>query len=109
MATTAARGSEQGLGSVVRSCRGGGARTVARPGPEPGEHVDRCRNRRPGDRARPHHPCSLGPGQRAPRQAVRPVVAARDTYWIVCPKATAKVAKIAAFRQWLLAEAADDA
>ena len=32
-----------------------------------------------------------------------------DTYWIVCPKATAKVAKIAAFRQWLLAEAADDA
>jgi LysR family glycine cleavage system transcriptional activator len=32
-----------------------------------------------------------------------------DTYWIVCPKATAKVAKIGRFRDWLLAEAADDA
>jgi len=32
-----------------------------------------------------------------------------DTYWIVCPKATAKVAKIARFRDWLLAEAADEA
>ena len=31
------------------------------------------------------------------------------TYWIVCPKATAKVAKIGRFRDWLLAEAADDA
>jgi LysR family transcriptional regulator, glycine cleavage system transcriptional activator len=30
------------------------------------------------------------------------------TYWIVCPKATAKVAKISRFRDWLLAEAADD-
>ena len=32
-----------------------------------------------------------------------------DTYWIACPKATAKVAKIGRFRDWLLAEAADDA
>ncbi len=32
-----------------------------------------------------------------------------DTYWIVSPKATAKVAKIGRFRDWLLAEAADDA
>jgi LysR family transcriptional regulator, glycine cleavage system transcriptional activator len=30
------------------------------------------------------------------------------TYWIVCPKATAKVTKISRFREWLLAEAADD-
>ncbi len=31
------------------------------------------------------------------------------TYWIVCPKATSNVPKIATFRDWLLAEAADDA
>jgi len=31
------------------------------------------------------------------------------TYWIVCPKATAKVTKIGRFREWLLAEAVDDA
>ena len=31
------------------------------------------------------------------------------TYWIVSPKATAKLEKIARFRDWLLAEAADDA
>jgi LysR family transcriptional regulator, glycine cleavage system transcriptional activator len=31
------------------------------------------------------------------------------TYWIVCPKATSSVPKIATFRDWLLAEAADDA
>jgi LysR family glycine cleavage system transcriptional activator len=30
------------------------------------------------------------------------------TYWIVCPKATAALPKIALFRDWLLAEAADD-
>jgi LysR family transcriptional regulator, glycine cleavage system transcriptional activator len=29
-------------------------------------------------------------------------------YWIVCPKATAKLPKVMAFTQWLLAEAADD-
>ena len=32
-----------------------------------------------------------------------------DTYWIVCPKAAARIPKIAAFRQWLLAEAETDA
>ncbi len=32
-----------------------------------------------------------------------------ETYWFLCPKATAKVEKIARFRDWLLAEAADDA
>lgn len=29
-------------------------------------------------------------------------------YWIVCPKATTKLPKIATFRDWLLAEAAED-
>jgi LysR family glycine cleavage system transcriptional activator len=31
-----------------------------------------------------------------------------NTYWIVCPKATSAKPKIATFRDWLLAEAADD-
>ena len=31
-----------------------------------------------------------------------------NTYWIVCPKATSVLPKITAFREWLLAEAADD-
>jgi len=31
-----------------------------------------------------------------------------NTYWIVCPKATSALPKIATFRAWLLAEAADD-
>jgi LysR family transcriptional regulator, glycine cleavage system transcriptional activator len=31
------------------------------------------------------------------------------SYWIVCPKATAATPKIATFRSWLLAEAAEDA
>ena len=30
------------------------------------------------------------------------------TYWIVCPKATSALPKIVTFRDWLLAEAADD-
>src|SRR5205814_9550199 len=30
------------------------------------------------------------------------------TYWIVCPKATASLPKIVTFRDWLLAEAAND-
>ena len=43
---------------------------------------------------------------------IRPIdVALRmsNTYWIVCPKVTASVPKIATFRNWLLAEAAEDA
>jgi LysR family glycine cleavage system transcriptional activator len=32
-----------------------------------------------------------------------------NTYWIVCPQVTSSVPKIATFRDWLLAEAADDA
>jgi LysR family glycine cleavage system transcriptional activator len=33
----------------------------------------------------------------------------KNTYWIVCPKATSELPKIIAFRDWLLAEAAADA
>jgi hypothetical protein len=32
-----------------------------------------------------------------------------NTYWLVCPSATSDVPKVAAFRDWLLAEAAEDA
>ena len=42
---------------------------------------------------------------------VRPVdvsLKVADTYWIVCPKASSNVPKIATFRTWVLAEAADD-
>src|SRR4051794_36351789 len=45
------------------------------------------------------------------RRLVRPIdVSLRmaHTYWIVCPKVTARVPKIAMFRNWLLAEAAQD-
>jgi LysR family glycine cleavage system transcriptional activator len=30
------------------------------------------------------------------------------TYWIICPKATASLPKIVTFRDWLVAEAAND-
>jgi LysR family transcriptional regulator, glycine cleavage system transcriptional activator len=30
------------------------------------------------------------------------------TYWIICPKATTTLPKIVTFRDWLLAEAAND-
>ena len=43
---------------------------------------------------------------------VRPVdvsLKMSNTYWIVCPKATSSVPKIATFRKWLLAEANEDA
>ena len=36
-------------------------------------------------------------------------VKADYAYWIVCPKPTAELPKIATFRKWLLAEAAEDA
>lgn len=42
---------------------------------------------------------------------VRPFATAlrlSKTYWIVCPKATSMLPKITTFRNWLLAEAADD-
>jgi LysR family glycine cleavage system transcriptional activator len=31
-----------------------------------------------------------------------------NSYWIVCPNATAALPKIKAFREWLLTEAAED-
>src|SRR6516165_8012622 len=62
---------------MVHPRRGGSAGAIAGAGSEPGEYVDRCRNRRPGDRARPHHSCGLGPDQRTDRHTVRPVMAAR--------------------------------
>jgi LysR family glycine cleavage system transcriptional activator len=31
-----------------------------------------------------------------------------NTYWIVCPKVTSRIPKIATFREWFLAEVADD-
>jgi LysR family glycine cleavage system transcriptional activator len=42
---------------------------------------------------------------------VRPFIAmpAPYAYWIVCPKVNAKLPKIVAFSEWLLAEAAEDA
>ena len=43
---------------------------------------------------------------------VRPFAASLKlpySYWIVCPKPTASLPKIATFREWLLAEAAADA
>ncbi len=39
----------------------------------------------------------------------RTAVPLSKTYWIVCPKATASLPKIVAFRDWLLTEAAEDA
>jgi len=42
---------------------------------------------------------------------VRPIdvsLAMSNTYWIVCPRATSSVPKIATFRAWMLAEAAED-
>jgi LysR family glycine cleavage system transcriptional activator len=47
----------------------------------------------------------------AARRLVRPFQAAiplRNTYWIVCPKATRALPKIAAFRDWLFDEVAAD-
>jgi LysR family glycine cleavage system transcriptional activator len=45
------------------------------------------------------------------RRLVRPFTTAlplSKTYWIACPKAASMLLKIAMFRDWLLAEAADD-
>jgi hypothetical protein len=35
-------------------------------------------------------------------------ISANYGYWIVCPKTSVELPKIAAFRAWLLAEAAED-
>ena len=45
------------------------------------------------------------------RRLVRPfdlVLRLSKNYWIVCPKATSALPKITTFRDWLLAEAAED-
>jgi LysR family glycine cleavage system transcriptional activator len=38
----------------------------------------------------------------------RAAIALRNTYWIVCPKATRALPKIVAFRDWLFEEVAAD-
>ena len=46
------------------------------------------------------------------KRLVRPFPVAlplAKSYWIVCPKATADLPKLVAFRDWLLAQARDDA
>jgi LysR family glycine cleavage system transcriptional activator len=46
------------------------------------------------------------------RRLVRPFLVSlrlSKTYWIICPKVTAALPKISAFREWLVAEAAEDA
>lgn len=46
------------------------------------------------------------------KRLVRPFAVAlplAKSYWIVCPKATAALPKLIAFRDWLLAEAGEDA
>ena len=83
-------------------------RRLTRACPEPGEHGHRCGDRRPGVAlARSAlaawdliaaRSCVPSPRPRPPAFA----------YWIVCPKANAKLPKINAFTEWLLAEAADD-
>ena len=43
---------------------------------------------------------------------VRPIdvsLPTANTYWIVCPKAASNIPKIATFRNWILAEATEDA
>ena len=84
-------------------------RTLARAGPQPRQHGDRCRRRRPGRRARPHHARRLGPDQRPPRAAVRSGLRAAQVLLDRLPQGDRALPKIATFRDWLLAEAADDA
>ena len=38
----------------------------------------------------------------------RTAITLRNTYWIVCPRATGSLPKIVAFREWLLGEVAAD-
>src|SRR3954469_2142309 len=72
-----------------------------------------------GAGAMSHQGSSTGAGSRSALAAwdtiaarlVRPfalALPAMFAYWIVCPKPSAKLPKIAAFTDWLLAEAADD-
>jgi len=94
---------------VARDGRRARRRFRARARVQPGEHGDRCCGRRAGrgagaQRARPW---DLGAGR-----LIRPFDVALKlpySYWIVCPKPTASLPKIATFRDWLLSEAAADA
>jgi LysR family transcriptional regulator, glycine cleavage system transcriptional activator len=46
------------------------------------------------------------------RRLIKPIdisMKTSNTYWIVCPNVSSKIPKIAIFRDWLLAEAAEDA
>jgi LysR family glycine cleavage system transcriptional activator len=54
---------------------------------------------------------TLAAGDLINGRLIRPFATAlrlSKSYWIVCPKATAMLPKITTFRDWLLAEAADD-
>jgi LysR family glycine cleavage system transcriptional activator len=48
-------------------------------------------------------------GGRLVRLPFGPALAVPYAYWIVCPRATADLPKITAFRDWLVSEAEDDA
>ena len=55
---------------------------------------------------------ALAAGDLINGRLVRPIdisLRMSSSYWIVCPKATSRTPKIATFRGWLLAEAAEDA
>ena len=97
-----------GLEAVARLCRRHRRRPLARPRSQSGQHGDRCGGRRPGRSARPHRAGGLGFDRRPAGPAVRVAMPVSYAYWIVCPKATAKLPKIVAFSEWLLAEAAED-
>jgi len=76
---------------------------------EPGEHAYRCCSGRAGHCACTHRAGRMGPHHWT---VVRPFslsLRLSKTYWIVCPQATSTLPKIKACRDWLLAEAADDA
>ena len=92
---------------VVEMARGRGCRgcTYARNFFVSGQHGYRCCGWRTGHSARSHDSAAwdLTDGR-----LVRPSVEAlrvSKTYWMICPKATSNLPKIATFRDWLVAEA----
>ena len=83
-------------------------RTLAWSRAQSREHGHRCRSRRPRHHACPHH---AGGNRSDLGRLLRPFaeeLRLSKTYWIICPKATAALPKIVTFRDWLLAEAAQD-
>jgi len=75
-------------GQMAGSGRRIGRRALARPDPQSRKHADRCSDRRSGDRiARTLSlRATLINGRLVrPLQTILPV---KNTYWIVCPKAT---------------------